>query len=89
MQQRAAFDAGYIVIVVAVLAQRHIFRSGVVADPDADPAVGAGGGVRTETVCAQGLSVKDGALLDGTKFPALSASKCVVWHGIFLRLFDF
>ena len=89
VQQRTAFDTGYIVIVVAVLAEGHIFRSGVVADPDAGPAVGADGGVLAETVCAKGLAVKDGAFLGGTKFPTLSAGKGIVWHSISSVHFDF
>ena len=68
-------------VVVAALAQRRILGSGIIADPNTGPAVGTGGGALTETVRAQGLSVKVSAFRYGMNCSAVGAGKGVV-HGI-------
>ena len=79
--QRTAPGAGFVVIILAVLAQGFILGSGIILGPDTGPAAGTSSGVFAETVRAQGLSVKDGAFRYGMDCSAVSADKGVV-HGI-------
>ena len=79
--QRSAPGTGFVVVVIAVLAQGRVLGSGVVEDPDAGSAVGTEGGVFAEAVRTQGLTVKDSAFPHGVDLSTVGAGKGVV-HGI-------
>ena len=59
VQQRSALDAGYVVVVVAILAQGSGFRPGVIAGPDTTIAVGTGNGIVGHGIPSNNLIFSD------------------------------